>query len=167
MFLGLWDEKKQIDGTNAAFLLCNALSMSNLIPAASMTRIWAAQRQLNTSVHRMQEKNSLSSSFSARFSEAITKFEIKQKDLAKEVNIREQTLSRYKSGSCIPNTEELFRLAKFFGVTMDWLMGDGEQLSESPWKKRALEAEAKLEKYKSATAKLGEVTQEITRIALE
>ena len=115
----------------------------------------------------MQEKNSLSSSFSLRLSEAISKFGIKQKDLAKAVNIREQTLSRYKSGSCIPDTEELYRLAKFFGVTMDWLMGDGEQVGESPWKKRALNAEAKLAKYKSATAKLSEVTQEMTRIALE
>lgn len=50
---------------------------------------------------------------------------------------------------------------------MDWFMGDGEQISETPWKKRALDAEAKLARYKSVTAKLGEVTQELTRIALE
>ena len=50
---------------------------------------------------------------------------------------------------------------------MDWLMGGGVSGDETPWKKRALDAEEKLEKYKSATAKLGEVTQELTRIALE
>lgn len=58
-------------------------------------------------------------------------------------------------------------MANFFGVSMDWLMGGGNFSDETPWKKRALDAEAKLEKYKSATSKLGEVTQELTRIALE
>ena len=115
----------------------------------------------------MQEKNSLQAQFSSRFSEALTKFDIKQKVLAKQINIREQTLSRYKSGTCLPNTEELHKLANFFGVSMDWFMGGNEEISESPWKKRALDAEAKLAKYKSATAKLGEVAQELTRIALE
>lgn len=115
----------------------------------------------------MQEKNLLALNFSARFSEAIGKIGIKQKELAKQVNISEPTLSKYKSGTRVPDTEELYRLANFFNVSMDWLMGGGVSGDETPWKKRALDAEEKLEKYKSATAKLGEVTQELTRIALE
>ena len=115
----------------------------------------------------MQEKNLLALNFAARFYDAIKKIGIKQKELAKHVNISEATLSVYKSGNRVPNTEELYRLANFFGVSMDWLVGGGVSSDETPWKKRALDAEAKLAKYKSATAKLGEVAQELTRIALE
>lgn len=115
----------------------------------------------------MQEKNSLSKQFSSRFSEAIGKLGIKQKELSEQVNIREQTLSRYKSGTRLPDTEELHRLAKFFGVTMDWLIGEDESTDESIWQKRALAAEAKLAKYKSITTKFSDLTQELARLAVE
>ncbi len=51
---------------------------------------------------------------------------LKQKELAKYVNITEQTISRYKRGTRLPDTEELFRLAIFLGVSIDWLLGRDE-----------------------------------------
>ena len=92
---------------------------------------------------------------------------ITQKEFADKVNIREQTLSRYKKSDRLPDTEELHRLAKNLGVTIDWLLGSDESNDESAWKKRALTVEAKLEKYKSITAKFSDLTQELTRLAAE
>ena len=71
---------------------------------------------------------------------------MKQKELAKHVSITEQTLSRYKKGARLPDTEELYRLAIFLGVSIDWLLGRNEPVDSEQWKERALQAEAKLEK---------------------
>lgn len=115
----------------------------------------------------MQEKNSLTEQFSSRFAEAISQLGIKQKELAEAVNIREQTLSRYKTGARLPDTEELHRLANFFGVSMDWLLGADESDGESAWKNRALAAERKLAAMKSLVGKLGDITKDLTSIVSE
>ena len=115
----------------------------------------------------MQEKFSLSEQFSARLTEAIGQFPLKQKELASKVNLTEQTLSRYKSGTRLPDTEELYRLANFLGVSIDWLLGKDESTGESAWRDRAIRAEQKLAAFKRVTAKLGDITQELSRIASE
>ena len=66
----------------------------------------------------MQEKNALCEQFSARFTEALGSSGIRQKDLAEHTNIREQTLSRYKTGERIPDTYELYRIAVALGVNV-------------------------------------------------
>lgn len=115
----------------------------------------------------MQEKFSLTEQFSARLTEAIGQFPLKQKELASKVNLTEQTLSRYKSGTRLPDTEELYRLANFLGVSIDWLLGKDESTGESAWRDRAIRAEQKLAAFKRVTAKLGDITQELSRIASE
>ena len=105
-----------------------------------------------------------SEQFSHRLSLAMKRLGITQRDLAKQINIREQTLSRYKSGTRIPDTEELHRLAKFLGVTMEWLMGGSESTGESIWKKRAMEAESKLYEFRAVTDKLNEITQKLSKL---
>lgn len=71
----------------------------------------------------MQEKNALCEQFSIRFTEALGSSGLRQKDLAEHTNIREQTLSRYKTGERIPDTYELYRISVALGVSIDWLLG--------------------------------------------
>ncbi len=44
----------------------------------------------------------------------------------------------------MPDSTELYKLANFFGVTIDWLLGGDVSGCETLWKERALAAEAKL-----------------------
>lgn len=52
---------------------------------------------------------------------------ISQLELAKILNIGNTTLSQYESGKRIPSDEIKLRLAKHFGVSLDWLMGLKEE----------------------------------------
>ena len=45
-----------------------------------------------------------------------------QKELAKYLNVRPQTVSYYCTGESLPNCEQLLMIADFFGVTCDFLM---------------------------------------------
>lgn len=89
---------------------------------------------------------------------------MKQKELAKRVNITEQTLSRYKRGARLPDTEELYRLAIFLGVSIDWLLGRNEPSDSTEWKERALEAEGKLAELKEVLPLLGKANSMLTHI---
>lgn len=103
----------------------------------------------------MQEKNELCRQFSQRFAEAIGSSGIRQKDLAEHTNIREQTLSRYKTGERIPDSYELYRIAVALGVSIDWLLGIAEPNDSSTSPIAPTAREAKLaEKLAIATAGL-------------
>lgn len=104
----------------------------------------------------MQVKNELIGKFSSRFSEAIRQSGKKQKEIAIAVTITEQTLSKYKKGERIPDTEELYRLSHFFGVSMNWLLGDDEPIISS-----ALEADRLRNKLNMATIALDAIIKEL------
>lgn len=109
----------------------------------------------------MQEKNELIEKFSARFSEAIRQSGKKQKEIAFAVTITEQTLSKYKRGERIPDTEELYRLSRFFGVSMNWLLGDNDPIVSSPHPFSPLETDRLRNKLNMATIALEAIIKEL------
>ena len=46
-----------------------------------------------------------------------------QQQLARETGISQQNLSRWETGTHIPNLADCIRLADFFGVSLDELVG--------------------------------------------
>lgn len=46
-----------------------------------------------------------------------------QKEVAKEVDISESQLSKIENGTLEPNIETLGKLADFYEVSADWLLG--------------------------------------------
>ncbi len=113
----------------------------------------------------MQEKNEICVRFSLRLAEALKQANIKQKELARVLNISEQTICKYKRGNRLPDSEELYKLAKFFGVTIDWLLGGEESGSETFWKERALTAEAKLAGMSNLITLLEELRVKMSKAA--
>ncbi len=116
---------------------------------------------------KTQEKNETNGTFCERLALAIKQSKVKQKELAKAINLTPQTLSRYKKGKRTPNSEDLHKLAKFFGVTASWLMGEEPVQIKSAWQNRALAAEARLrdaERSLSAISKTIEALREQIRI---
>ena len=45
------------------------------------------------------------------------------KDLAADINITPATISRYVTNSRVPELWCVYKIAKYFGVSIDWLLG--------------------------------------------
>ena len=52
--------------------------------------------------------------------------DLRQVDVAEAVGIDQRSLSNYETGKTNPDSETVIRLARFFGVTCDYLLGIGE-----------------------------------------
>ena len=57
---------------------------------------------------------------------------LSQAELGKILNIAQNTLSAYERGSRDPDTETLSQIAKYFGVSIDYLIGRDNTLSHKP-----------------------------------
>ena len=57
---------------------------------------------------------------------------LSQAELGKILNIAQNTLSAYERGSRDPDTETLSMIAKYFGVSTDYLLGNDNAQSNKP-----------------------------------
>ncbi|MBR4212127.1 MAG: helix-turn-helix transcriptional regulator, partial [Oscillibacter sp.] len=62
-----------------------------------------------------------------RIKEARMARGLSQKDFAAIVNIAPNTLSQYETGKREPDLKTLSKLADYFGVSVDYLLGRGER----------------------------------------
>lgn len=53
--------------------------------------------------------------------------DLRQIDVAKQVGIDQRTLSNYENGTTNPDSFAIIKLAEFFGVTCDYLLGVTER----------------------------------------
>lgn len=63
------------------------------------------------------------SDFSTRLKELREEKELTQRQLAAEIKTSQANVSRWEKGAFDPSTEWLIALAKFFGVSIDYLLG--------------------------------------------
>ena len=61
--------------------------------------------------------------------------DLRQIDVANAVGIDQQTISNYETERTRPDSEALIRLADYFGVSIDYLVGrtDTETLNRAAW----------------------------------
>lgn len=52
---------------------------------------------------------------------------ITQLSLAKALNLADNTISQYENGICLPSDDIKIKLADYFGVSLDYLMGREEE----------------------------------------
>ncbi len=64
------------------------------------------------------------SKFKDRLREIRKYNKITQKQLGNHLKITEQTVSKYETGVSEPNIEMIIEIAKFFNVTIDYLLGN-------------------------------------------
>lgn len=94
----------------------------------------------------MQEKSDTDVSFCGRFADLLNNCELSQRQVAVKLGLTEGAIINYKRDR-IPKAWELLRIAKFFGVTMEWLLTGKDPLLQTPpesWKEKCKLAEAKL-----------------------
>lgn len=65
-------------------------------------------------------------SFIKKLSILLEEKNITQRELAEKINVTEVTISRYLSGERSPRIEIVSKIAEFFGVSIDYLLGKGE-----------------------------------------
>lgn len=61
--------------------------------------------------------------FAQRLKELRTERQLSQSDLASALNISNRTISMYEQENSEPNIEILIKIAKYFGVSADYLLG--------------------------------------------
>lgn len=66
---------------------------------------------------------------------------LSQEQLAEALNVSRQSVSKWESGLSMPESEKLIAISEYFGVTLDYLMKDGEEAS--PEKESGEKPEAK------------------------
>lgn len=62
-------------------------------------------------------------SFPSKLKRAREETGFSQRDVAKELHIDQSQIARYETGRTQPDIETLGRLADFYGVSTDWLIG--------------------------------------------
>lgn len=101
-----------------------------------------------------QGKTTDISIYLARLNSLIRDKSLSQSELERITGIRQATISDYTKGKSIPSAERFFLLSRALGVSMDWLWTGAEPADshhpaqsseESTWKRRALDAEERLE----------------------
>ena len=65
-------------------------------------------------------------SFPAKIKKAREETGFTQREVAQEVNLPQSTIAKYETGKLEPSLETLGKLADFYGVSTDWLLGTGK-----------------------------------------
>lgn len=67
---------------------------------------------------------------------------LSQEELAEKLNLSRQAVSRWESGTAMPDAGNILQLSKLFGVTADYLLNDAYQSSDADLPKvRALQGD--------------------------
>ena len=65
--------------------------------------------------------------------------DLRQSDLARETGIDQRTISNYETGKTAPDMYALIRLADFFEVSIDYLVGRASSYDHSEKRKKQIE----------------------------
>lgn len=66
------------------------------------------------------------SKFSTRLRDLLEEKGISKQKLSEEIGVSRQAISQYCDGSTVPNADKFFKIADFFGVSLDYLVGKTE-----------------------------------------
>ena len=61
--------------------------------------------------------------FRTRLRELRKEKKLSARELAEKLSVRDSTIIRWENGIMVPTIEKLYELAKFFGVSADYLLG--------------------------------------------
>ena len=80
----------------------------------------------NSSVYRSDDYYADMSLLSKRLKELRIKNNLSQNELAKNVNLSQPAINHWELGNRTPNAKAIIALAKYFGVTTDYLLGESD-----------------------------------------
>ncbi len=88
-----------------------------------------------------------------RLSELRNERQLSQRSMAKAFNVSQGTYNNWENSNTQPSIEQLIQLAKFFNVTVDYLIGNSDELGNVQFNYSLSTEEQKLLKlYSEANA---------------
>lgn len=69
---------------------------------------------------------------SERIKDLRKRRKLSQRELAEKLNVSQQTVGSWETGRSEPNSEMMVRLADYFGVTTDYILGRKIDLGNTP-----------------------------------
>ena len=61
--------------------------------------------------------------FRTRLRDLRKEKKLSARELAEKLSVRDSTIIRWENGTMVPTIDKLYDLARFFGVTADYLLG--------------------------------------------
>ena len=80
----------------------------------------------NTPVYRADDYHTDMTAFYKRLKELRTKENLSQGKLAKNTNLTQPAINHWELGKHTPNANAIIALARYFGVTTDYLLGESD-----------------------------------------
>lgn len=90
-----------------------------------------------------------------KLKEIRKRFGLSQEQLAEIINVSRQAITKWENDGGLPDITNLQELSKVFGITVDYLLNDENQLPALSMKK-----ELNKDKYKSKLSSYGEILKE-------
>lgn len=84
-----------------------------------------------------------------------TERELSQEDLAEQMGVSRQSVSKWETGQSVPDLDRIIKLADLFGVTVDGLVREGER--PQPPEPKVIYVERERKPERTAAQKLGVV----------
>lgn len=88
---------------------------------------------------------------SAKLKELRTKKGLSQERVAEQLYVSRQAISKWENGEALPDMENLVAISKFYGVSIDYILGADEESGRD--KKPESEPESSAPSYRGSTAK--------------
>lgn len=89
-----------------------------------------------------------------RLFELRSERELSQRDMAKALNISQGTYNNWENSNTQPSIEQLIALSKFFGVSVDYIIGNSDDFGIINYEKAITEENSFLSLYVSASPQL-------------
>ena len=80
----------------------------------------------NTMLHRINDFDVDMTIFNNRLKELRANKNLSQEQLAKKAGLTKTSINHWENGTCLPNANAIIALARYFGVTTDYLLGESD-----------------------------------------
>ena len=85
--------------------------------------------------------------FKNRFKKLRKENSLTQKELGKKLQLGESTISHYERGDREPSHNILIKIARFFNVSIDYLLGNKKNRGNPPTKEENMEVKELLDRF--------------------
>ena len=80
----------------------------------------------NTMLHRIDDFEVDMATFNLRLKELRKQKNLSQDQLALKTGLTQTSINHWEKGKCIPTADAIVALARYFGVTTDYLLGESD-----------------------------------------
>jgi transcriptional regulator with XRE-family HTH domain len=103
-------------------------------------------------------------SFAVRLRELRTKNRYSQEQLAEKLMVSRQAISKWETGESLPDIDKVMLISDFFGVSMDYLLKDRENVSEIQPDDNMDRA---IIKFMGSARQMNQISEELVAIAMD